>query len=113
MLPLPEVWFCCLHPIEGGMTELVAASALPVFPFIQEDIYRALWTVSGGTLDDARFEAYVSLFTVGLVELEIEGELLDFYQLDIIDLTRWQVFIASGGLACDDGCYISPAYAKA
>lgn len=113
MLPVPEVWFCCLHPIEGGMTELVAASALPVFPFVQEDIFRALWAVSGGTLDDARYEAYTGVYTLGLVELEVDGDVLDFFQLDIIDLTRWQVFIASGGLACSDGCDVRPAYAIA
>lgn len=95
------------------MTFLTAASLLPVFPYVQEDIFRALWTASGGTLDDARYEAYTGTYTLGLVELEIEGELLDFYQFDIIDWTRIQLFFASGGRDCDDGCSARPPYAMA
>lgn len=95
------------------MTFALAASALPVFPFVQEDIYRVLWSASGGTLDDDRYEVYAGLYTQGLVELEIEGELLDFYQLDPINLLEWQIFFAGGGRACDDGCYTRPAYAIA
>jgi hypothetical protein len=76
-------------------------------------VFRALWVTSGGTLDDARFQAYIGLYTLGLVELEIEGELLDFYQLDIINLVQWQLFFAGGGSACEDGCYMRPAYAIA
>lgn len=92
------------------MTFLTAASFLPVFPFVQEDIFRALWTVSGGTLDDPRYEAYTGTYTLGLVELEIEGELLDFYQFDIVDWTRIQLFFADGGRDCDDGCSARPPY---
>lgn len=113
MLYPPERWFCCLNPIEAEMTFLVAGGALPVFPFIQEDVFRALWTVSGGALDTPRFDAYTSLYTVGLVELEFEGELLDFYQIDIINLVEWQLFFASGGRDCEDGCNMRPAWTEA
>jgi len=109
-LPHPDLWYCCLNPLEAGMTFTLAASLLPVFPYVQEDIYRALWTVNGGTLDDARFEAYAGTYTLGIVELEIEGELLDFYQFDIIDWTTIQIFFADGGRDCDDGCYLRPAW---
>lgn len=107
----PERWYCCLHPIEQGMTFLLAASLLPVFPYVQEDVFRALWVVNGGTLDDARYDAYVSVYTDGLIELEIEGELLDFYQFDVLTWTRIQLFIAGGGASCEGGCYIRPEYA--
>lgn len=113
MLNPPEEWYCCLHPIEAEMTFLLAGSALPIFPFVQEDIYRVLWSASGGTLDDARYEVYAGMYTLGLVELEIEGELLDFYQLDAANLLQWQIFFSEGGRACDDGCYMRPEYAIA
>lgn len=101
-------WFCCLAPLEAvTLTALIAIRSGALNDFVLKSYFDDAWTTLGGTVDDARYNAFIIVYDLRLETIEYEGTEIVVYMMDSEWWFKWLLFVGCPDfdINCPDGCF--------
>lgn len=102
-----QLWYCCLNVRERQvLRNTVEGLLLTLWVGIPGPVWDAFWFGLGAYNDQVK-SAFLSIYKLEIVTIEIDGEDLSVVRVRdgwLADYVSWSVFIFLPETSCPDGC---------